>query len=190
MRLQLTRVSLAAARIWLGYQWLHSGLGKLSNPAWMQTGTAIRGFWMRAAGMVPGTPAAIKYSWYQKFIETLVNGNHHTWFSPFIVIGEILVGAGLILGSFTLLAAFMGGLMNLNFMLAGSASTNPVMYTLALLLVYAGTNLSGYYGLDTFLMPRVRKMMPKLSLRPATVRGSPAPQPQTSLTEAGGSQMQ
>lgn len=185
MRPQLTKIGLTLVRVWLGYSWLTSGLGKWSNPAWMQTGAAIRGYWMRAAGMVPGTPATIKYSWYQSFMESLINGNHHTWFAPFVVIGEILVGAALIAGSFTLFAAFMGALMNLNFMLAGTASTNPVMYSLALLLIYAGTNLSGAYGVDAVLMPRVRKLMPKLSLRPAAI-----PQPQAGVTQTGSSQME
>jgi thiosulfate dehydrogenase (quinone) large subunit len=185
LRLQLTRLALAIARVWLGYQWLTSGWGKLSNPAWMQTGTAIRGFWMRAAGMLPDSQPLIRYSWYKSFIEGLVNGNHHTWFAPFIVIGEVMVGAALILGSFTVFAALMGGLMNLNFMLAGTVSSNPVMYTFALVLFFAGTSLSGYYGLDTVLMPRVRKLLPRLALPRA-----PQPMPQASLSQAQGSELE
>jgi thiosulfate dehydrogenase [quinone] large subunit len=183
MRSQATKIVLTLARLYVGYTWLTSGLGKWSNPAWMETGAAIRGFWMRAVGMVPGTPAAIKYSWYQAFIQRLVDGNHHTWFAPFVVVGEILVGAALIAGSFTVFAAFMGALMNLNFMLAGTASTNPVLYSLSLLIIYSGTALAGAYGVDAVLMPRIRKYLPKLSLRPAAI-----PQPQAGVTQAGSSQ--
>lgn len=32
-------------RLFLGYSWLTSGWGKLSNPAWMESGAAIPGFW-------------------------------------------------------------------------------------------------------------------------------------------------
>jgi len=32
-------------RLYVGYSWLTSGLGKLSNPAWVQTGAALKGFW-------------------------------------------------------------------------------------------------------------------------------------------------
>ncbi len=36
------------ARLYLGYTWLSSGIGKLSNPGWTQTGEALKGFWERA----------------------------------------------------------------------------------------------------------------------------------------------
>ena len=42
--------------------------------------------------------------------------------------------------------------MNFNFMLAGSASTNPVLFVLAILIVLAW-KVSGYYGLDYALLP-------------------------------------
>lgn len=31
-------------RLWLGYKWIDAGLNKISNPAWTQTGEAVRGF--------------------------------------------------------------------------------------------------------------------------------------------------
>jgi thiosulfate dehydrogenase [quinone] large subunit len=31
-------------RIWLGYQWLDAALHKIDNPAWVQTGEALKGF--------------------------------------------------------------------------------------------------------------------------------------------------
>ena len=37
-----------AVRVWLGWQWIEASLHKLSNPAWMQTGDALKGFWMGA----------------------------------------------------------------------------------------------------------------------------------------------
>lgn len=42
--------------------------------------------------------------------------------------------------------------MNFNFMLAGMASTNPVMFTLAIILML-GRKVAGYYGLDYYLLP-------------------------------------
>ena len=35
-------------RVYVGYVWITSGLGKLGNPAWTQTGTALQGFWQQA----------------------------------------------------------------------------------------------------------------------------------------------
>jgi thiosulfate dehydrogenase [quinone] large subunit len=42
--------------------------------------------------------------------------------------------------------------MNMSFMLAGSASTNPVLFTLAIGLMLAW-KVAGYYGLDRWLLP-------------------------------------
>jgi len=69
-----------------------------------------------------------------------------------IAFGETAVGVGLILGAFVGIAAVGGAFMNLNFMLAGSASTNPVMLLLGFLLVLAWKT-AGYIGLDRFLLP-------------------------------------
>ena len=68
--------------------------------------------------------------------------------------GAVLVGVGiaLILGAFTGIAAFFGALMNWNFMLAGSASTNPVLFLVALGLIMAW-KVAGYIGADYFLLP-------------------------------------
>ena len=42
--------------------------------------------------------------------------------------------------------------MNMSFLLAGSASTNPVMFTLAIGLILAW-KVAGYYGVDRYLLP-------------------------------------
>jgi thiosulfate dehydrogenase [quinone] large subunit len=44
--------------------------------------------------------------------------------------------------------------MNMSFLLAGSASSNPVMFTLAVGLMLAW-KVAGYYGVDRFLLPRL-----------------------------------
>jgi thiosulfate dehydrogenase (quinone) large subunit len=62
------------------------------------------------------------------------------------------VGIALIIGAFVGLAAVAGAFMNLNFMLAGSASTNPVLLLLGFLLVLAWKT-AGYIGLDRWLLP-------------------------------------
>ena len=63
-----------------------------------------------------------------------------------VAFGETAVGIGLII------AAVGGAFMNLNFMLAGSASTNPVLLLLGFLLVLAWKT-AGYIGLDRVLLP-------------------------------------
>ena len=144
-------------RVYVGYDWLTAGLHKASDAAWVgaEAGKAITGFWMRGAGLLTapdGTPipAASGFGWYQAFLNWLVNINAGPVFSYIIVAGELLVGIGLILGFVTPIAAAGGALMNLNFMLAGTASTNPMLYTLEILLLLAWTN-AGYVGVDRFV---------------------------------------
>lgn len=139
----------AIVRVWLGWTWLTSGWGKLFNPAWMETGAALRGFLSNA---LSGT--AIRYDWYRSFLQFLVDGGHYTWFAKFVVIGELLVGLGLILGAFTGIAAFFGAVMNMSFMLAGTTSSNPVMFTVAILIM-AAWKVAGWYGLDRWLLVEV-----------------------------------
>jgi thiosulfate dehydrogenase [quinone] large subunit len=86
----------------------------------------------------------------------------------------VLVGVGLIVGGLVGIAAFFGALMNMSFMLAGSASTNPVLFFLAVLLML-GWQVAGYYGADRFILPIVGAPW-----KPGKLfkhRGSPVPVP-------------
>ena len=140
-------------RLYVGYQWLSSGLGKLSNPAWVGTGEALKGFWTKAV-LIPEAPArpAIAFDWYRSFLQVLLDSNSHVWFAKLVVAGEILIGIALILGLFTAMAAFFGGFMNWNFMMAGTASTNPVLLVLSILLILAWKT-AGHWGVDRFILP-------------------------------------
>ncbi len=139
-------------RLYLGYEWITSGLGKFSNPAWT-SGEILKGFWTRAVA-IPEAPARplIAFDFYRSFIQSLLNAEAYTWFGRLVIWGEVLVGAALVLGLFTGLAAFFGGFMNWNFMMAGTASTNPVLFTLSILLILAW-KIAGYWGLDRFVLP-------------------------------------
>jgi hypothetical protein len=90
----------------------------------------------------------------RSFIEFLVNSDAHTWLSKVIIFGELAIALGLILGAFTGLAAFFGGMMNWNFIMAGSASTNGMLFAIATWLVLAWRN-AGWIGLDRWLLPLV-----------------------------------
>ncbi len=140
-------------RLYLGYTWLSLGLGKLSQPGWVQTGEALKGFWERAVA-IPAAPArpAISFDWYRAFLQSLLDSGGYTWFAKLVVAGELLIGIALILGFFTGIAAFFGGFMNWNFMMAGTASTNPVLFVLAILLIL-GWKVAGWWGLDRWAPP-------------------------------------
>jgi thiosulfate dehydrogenase [quinone] large subunit len=142
----------AIVRILLGLSWLDAASFKLGNPAWMETGEALRSFWQNAV-MIPqaGRPA-IAYDWYRSFIQGLLDIGAYVWFARLIAIGELLIGAALILGAFVGIAAFFGAFMNWNFIMVGSASTNGVLGIAAILLILAW-KVAGYYGLDFYLLP-------------------------------------
>jgi thiosulfate dehydrogenase (quinone) large subunit len=152
-------------RLFLGFSWLTSGWGKLTSPEWTQGGAALRGYWERAVQIPEEGRPAITFEWYRDFLNTLLAGNHETWFSWVVMFGEVAVGLGLLLGALTGVAAFFGALMNMSFLLAGSASTNPVLFTFAIGLILAW-RVAGYYGLDRALLP-----MLGTPWRPALGRG-------------------
>lgn len=140
------------ARMYLGYQWLEASIHKLSDPAWMSTGQAVKSFWERAV-QVPPPPARppIAYDWYRDFIQFMLEREWYTWFAKLVAVGQLLVGIALVLGAFTAIAAAAGAFMNMNFMLAGTASTNPVLLVLGILIILAW-RIAGYWGLDRVLL--------------------------------------
>ncbi len=138
-------------RVYLGYEWLTSGWGKLT-PAWLEDGTALQGFWERAVAMPENGRPAIAFDWYRGFIQFLLDTGSYSWFAKLIVAGEILIGIGLILGAFVGISAFFGGLLNWNFIMAGTASTNALLFVLAIGLMLAW-KVAGHIGLDRYLLP-------------------------------------
>ncbi|MEJ5315185.1 MULTISPECIES: DoxX family protein [Anaerolinea] len=139
-------------RIWLGWQWIDASLHKINNPAWVVTGEALKGFWARAVA-VPEPPARppIAFDWYRAFIQYLLDAQSYTWFAKLVAYGELLVGIGLIVGAIVGITAFFAALMNWNFMMAGTASTNPLLFLVAILLILAW-KVAGYYGADFFIL--------------------------------------
>lgn len=139
-------------RLWLGWQWIEAGWEKVFNPGWMVTGDSLKGYWEKAVVVSERSPIA--YDWYRNFILTLLNNHSYQWFAKFVVIGEIVVGVLLILGIFTALAAFAGGFMNWNYIMAGSASVNGMFLVISFGLIIAW-KVAGYIGLDYFILNRL-----------------------------------
>lgn len=142
----------AIIRIYLGYQWIDASLHKITNPAWVSNGTALKGFWTSAVAIPANGRPAISYDWYRDFIQFMLDNGWYTWFAKLIAYGEFMIGVALILGAFVGIAAFFGAVLNWNFVMAGAASTNAVLFTLAILLMMAW-KVAGWYGLDRFLLP-------------------------------------
>jgi thiosulfate dehydrogenase (quinone) large subunit len=150
-------------RLYVGYEWISAGWEKLTGyslfgeaqkgGAWVfngHEGTSIKGFVSGALAQAGGPHPAVQ-GWYAWFLQHLVLPNAGV-FAYAVTFGEVLIGLGLIVGCLTGVAAFFGVFMNLNFLLAGAVSINPVIGVLALLLVLAW-RIGGYYGVDRYLLP-------------------------------------
>lgn len=141
-------------RVLIGYSWLSAGWGKLNNPAWIETGAALQGYWANAVAIPEAGRPAITFDWYRGFLQGMLDSGAYVWFAKLVVLGEVLVGIALIIGAFVGIAAFFGAFMNWNYIMAGSASTNPLLLIGAIVLILAWKT-AGYYGLDFFLLPRL-----------------------------------
>lgn len=154
MALTTKRVLFSLLRVWLGIQWLEAGLHKVGAPAWTgeNAGAAVAGFAKGAIAKATGENPAVQ-SWFADFLGGAVVPNA-TLFSYMVAWGEVLAGVGLILGVFTGFAAVGAAMMNMMFMLAGTTSTNPILYTAAI-VVLAGISYAQYFGVDAIVRPKV-----------------------------------
>lgn len=151
-------------RVYLGYEFFMAGWEKVSNPAWFGSGAgaALNGFvngavakTMCAATVAPTACHPDVQTWYASFLQMAVLPHPVLW-SNAVVVGELLIGVGLIVGLFTGVAAFFAFFMSLNFMFAGSVSINPILITLAL-GVMSARRVAGYWGLDYYARPYIQK---------------------------------
>jgi thiosulfate dehydrogenase [quinone] large subunit len=141
-------------RLYVGYEWLFAGWEKVTNPAWTGSGagTALSGFLQGSLGKATGAHPDVQ-GWYADFLQNVVMTHASTW-SYVISYGELLVGIAVILGIFTGIAAFFGLFMNLNYLLAGTVSINPILFTLSIGLILAW-KVAGYIGFDHWLLPHL-----------------------------------
>jgi thiosulfate dehydrogenase (quinone) large subunit len=164
----------ALVRIYLGYLWITAGWHKISGGGWIDGGTALQGYWTKAAVIpIEGKPQ-ITYDWYRAFIQFMLDNGWYSWFAPLVAFGEFMIGVALILGAFVGIAAFFGVLLNWNFIMAGTASTNPVLLMLGIFLILAW-KVGGWYGLDRFLLPIIGTPWTQRGEHVPPVQPQPAP---------------
>lgn len=147
-------------RVWLGFQWIIPGIEKLKDPTWVgsQSGVAITGFLKGALAKASGDHPSVQW-WYAKFVENVALPNAGV-FTYIVPVGEVLVGVSLILGAFTIAGLLGGAFMNLNYLLAGTTSTNPILYTAAIILMAAGAN-AYKIGIDQLIISFWKKKYSK-----------------------------
>jgi len=138
-------------RVLIGISWLQAGLHKVGDAGWMQTGDALKGFWAGALAIPDGGKSKIAFDWYRQFLQGLMDSGSYVWFAKLVAVGELLVGVALIVGAFVGIVAFFGAFMNWNYIMAGTASTNPLLLVGAIVLILAW-KIAGYYGADYFLL--------------------------------------
>ncbi len=138
-------------RVWLGWQWVQAAEHKITSAAWMVNGSALKGYWANAVKVTDPAHPTIAFGWYRDFLQMMLNTNAYVWFAKIVAVGELLVGIALILGAFTGIAAFFGAFMNWNYIMAGSASTNPLLLVAAIAIIL-GWKVAGYVGADYFLL--------------------------------------
>ncbi|MFA6519548.1 MAG: DoxX family membrane protein [Candidatus Paceibacterota bacterium] len=143
-------------RLYLGYEFFMAGWGKLASPAWFgsDAGAALSGFVQGALSKTSGLHPDV-YQWYASFLQSTVLPNVMVW-SNAVVFGELAIGLGLIVGLFTGTAAFFAFFMSFNFLLAGTVSVNPTLILVAIAIML-GHRVAGYWGLDRFAKPYLRK---------------------------------
>lgn len=153
-------------RTYVGWQWLHAGWHKVAGDGWInQDGAALQGFWQRIVQVPTQGSPPIAYDWYRNFIQFMLDHHWYTWFAWIVAFGEVFVGVAMIIGLLTGFAALAGATMNFNFMLAGAAGTNPVLFLLAVLLLLAW-KVAGRIGVDHWLLPALGTPWGGLVLRP------------------------
>jgi thiosulfate dehydrogenase [quinone] large subunit len=145
-------------RLFLGFEWLSSGIGKLYpagkpvGAGWLDGGASLLAYWTNAVKIPETGRPPISFEWYRGVLQFMIDNDFHTWFAYLVVFGELAIGLGLLVGALAGVAAFFGAALNMTFLLAGSASTNPILFTAAIGLILAW-RVAGWYGLDRFLLP-------------------------------------
>lgn len=148
--------SSGAAALWfvlrmnVGAQWLLAGWEKAQDPAWGASGIGLKGFVTGAILKAGGAHPSVQ-GWYANFLHDFVLPNAG-FFSFLVTWGEVAVGLGVLVGALTGIAAGFGVLMNMNYLLAGTVSINPILGMFGLFLCFAW-RVAGYIGLDRYLLP-------------------------------------
>lgn len=142
---------LLVLRLYLGWSWMEAGWGKIAEGNFDASGF-LSGALKKANGEHPAVQG-----WWANFIEGVALPNVEL-FNTLVPWGEFLVGLGLVLGTFTTLAAFMGLIMNFSYLFSGTTSTNPQMVLFGVIVLVAGLN-AGKIGLDRWVIPFMRKLL-------------------------------
>src|SRR5258708_40091541 len=95
-------------RVLVGLTWIEAASHKLGDPAWMQTGEALKKFWANAVKVPDTGLPPITFDWYRSFIQSMLDAQSYVWFAKLVAIGDLLVVVCLVLRLFAHISAFFG----------------------------------------------------------------------------------
>jgi thiosulfate dehydrogenase (quinone) large subunit len=131
--------ALLPLRLFIALGWLRALAEKITNPAWFD-GTALSSF---LSAQLQGDHVVFPaYAWLISHV-FLPGAPVLAWI---ILIGQIMVGLGMVFGAFSR-GALLGGLfMNLNFIAAGMPSPSVFYVVMQIMLLFS--NAGRVFGLD------------------------------------------
>ncbi|HHY99098.1 MAG TPA: FAD-dependent oxidoreductase [Firmicutes bacterium] len=140
LNVKTSAIWLVILRLFLGYQWLMSGIDKVRAGFLVSGDKLVSGSSLVPLG--PGTP-----QFYATFMEKVVFP-HALFFQVMVTLGELAIGIALIFGLFTALAGLGSIFMNLNFMLSGAGN---IWFLISSIPMLGGAGRA--FGLDHYIMP-------------------------------------
>ncbi|WP_436737200.1 DoxX family membrane protein [Streptomyces sp. BBFR102] len=151
IRASLRRYALLPLRVFLGVTFVHAGLGKLTDPAFLSaSGPGSLGELLDAVHSTAGAPFLVDLAQHSP-----------TASGTALATGELLVGLGTLLGLWARVAAAGGALISLVLWLTVSWPTTPYYYgnDLAYLLAWLPLVLAGaeHFSADNALRLRRRR---------------------------------
>ena len=140
-------------RVYLGWQWLKAGWGKIASGQFDASG-----FLNGAVNKVTGEHPMVQ-PWWGNFLQDVALP-HVEIFNVLVPWGEFLVGIALIFGILTNFSVLMGMTMNFAYLFSGTTSTNPQMVLIGMFILVAGIN-AGKIGLDRWIIPYFKRLLLK-----------------------------
>ncbi|HYG56733.1 MAG TPA: DoxX family membrane protein [Symbiobacteriaceae bacterium] len=144
-----------AIRLYIGYQWLLAGWGKLTGANPFDATGYLKGaaakYFLSAEAIATGSKP-FSAMWWGDFLNSFAIPGAKI-FNVMVPIGELMVGLALIIGFATIFSACMAALMNFAFLMSGSTSSSPYLFALSFILVVAGGAHAGFLGVDYFFRP-------------------------------------
>jgi thiosulfate dehydrogenase (quinone) large subunit len=130
-----------AMRVWLGIMWLQAGVAKI----W---GAESAGFLHNGGAGVKGfaSHGVAAYSWWGSFLHSFVVPNAG-WIGVLVAVAEFAIGAALVLGFLTPLAALGSLALLFTYVMSGTASV-CAFYALFAVVILATWRTSSWIGVD------------------------------------------